>query len=222
MSLDGMERTHDAIRGQGSFRGTLAGIDLLKQKGVRVLVSFTAQKGNYRDFPELAKVCRKHRVDKLWWDRIVTETQTDREEKALSTEEFQQLVKTAAALHRRYRRLDGSSTVENCRALQFFDCAGESCGYKCSAGRNLLAVLADGSVMPCRRLPLVLGNILDGELDALISAAPELLQLRRGDFPAECAGCEKLFSCYGGARCVIYGQTGSWDRRDVNCPFAPH
>lgn len=219
VSLDGNEQTHDAIRGGGSFRRTLAGIDLLKKHRIRVLVSFTAQKENYREFPELAAICRKHRVDKLWWDRVVTDNERDREEKALSTGEFLRLTETAAALNRKYRRLDGSSTVENCRALQFLGCEKSTAGYRCSAGRNLLAILADGTVMPCRRLPLELGNVLEQELEEMISSAPVMGRLRQSSFPPECSGCRKLFACYGGAKCVTYGQTGEWNRRDVNCPF---
>lgn len=216
VSLDGTEPIHDGIRGAGSFQKTLAGIDLLKKHGVRVLVSFTAQKGNVHTLPELTRLCHAHRVDKLWWDRVVTDNDADQQTLALSTEEFRLLVQTAAGLNRKYRRRNGTSTLENTRALQFPDC-GSSPGYRCGAGRNLLAILANGDVMPCRRLPLVVGNVLEQELGELIGSSPVLRQLRMSSFPDECAGCERLFSCYGGAKCVTYGQTGTWNRRDVNC-----
>ena len=44
ISLDGIRKEHDAIRGTGTFRQSLHPIKLLKARGVRVLVSFTAQK----------------------------------------------------------------------------------------------------------------------------------------------------------------------------------
>ena len=71
VSLDGCRRSHDAIRGPGAFRAALAGIDALKRQGVRVNVSFTAQRKNVRELPRLSRICRAHKVDKLWFDRVV-------------------------------------------------------------------------------------------------------------------------------------------------------
>lgn len=213
VSLDGTRQTHDAIRGQGAFDRALAGIDCLKRAGVRVNVSFTAQKGNYRDFAALARVCRRHRVDKLWWDRVVT---PDVGKLALSTGEFRELCLEAARQRRRCRRPDGTSMVNCGRALQFL-ATGRLCKYHCGAGGDLLILLADGALMPCRRLPFIIGNLSDGELDDVIEASPIMRDLARAEIPADCVKCEHVFRCRGGARCVTYAQTGRWDARDVNC-----
>ena len=213
VSLDGAPAAHDAVRGPGAFDRALAGIDCLKREGVRMLVSFTAQQGNYRDFPELSRICHRHRVDKLWWDRVVT---GDVERLALSTDQFRELCRLAAKRRRRYRRLDGSSMVNCGRALQFL-ATGRPCRYHCGAGGDLLIFLADGGIMPCRRLPFVIGNLREGELADIISASPIMDALARPDPPEGCEGCPHLRACRGGARCVTYAQTGRLDLRDVNC-----
>ena len=213
VSLDGTRKTHDAIRGEGAFDRALAGIDCLKRSGVRVNVSFTAQKGNCRDFAALARVCRRHRVDKLWWDRVVTE---DTEHLALSTDEFHEACILAAKARRRYRRLNGQSMVNCGRALQFLE-TGRPCRYECGAGGDLLILLADGGLMPCRRLPFVIGNISDGEIGDIIEASPIMRELSQPREPEGCKGCPHLSVCRGGARCVTYAQTGRLDKRDVNC-----
>jgi len=213
ISLDGARQTHDAIRGPGTFDRALRGIDCLKREGVHVLASFTAQKGNYLDFAALSRVCRRHRVDKLWWDRVVT---GDTEKLALSTDQFRKLCRIAARRRRLYRRLDGSSLVNCGRALQFL-ATGRPCKYRCGAGGDLLVFLADGSVMPCRRLPFVIGNIRDGELADIIRASPIMAELARPTLPEGCGGCPHLARCRGGARCVTYAQTGRLNVRDVNC-----
>ena len=213
VSLDGTREFHDEIRGAGSFDRALEGIDLLKKQGVKILVSFTAQKKNYRDFTELSKICREHRVDKLWWDRVVS---SDMQNIALSTEEFEEISRQAARRRRRYRRLNGTSMVNCGRALQFL-ATGRPCRYRCGAGGDLLIVLADGSVMPCRRLPFVIGNIRDGEIAEIIDGSSLMRQLARPYVPEGCEGCPHLPKCRGGARCVTYAQTGRLDLRDVNC-----
>lgn len=217
ISLDGTEKAHDAIRGAGNFRKALRGIDLLKKQGVRVLVSFTAQKSNYRQLPALALVCRRHKVDKLWWDRVVTQTPEETQALALTTEQFRRLVKTSGQLQRLYRRRDGSSLVTNQRALQFFGCGKDATGYQCNAGKKLLVITADGGVMPCRRLPFVVGNVAEASLEDIIRTSDVMRQLREMIFPSDCSGCEKLGFCGGGAKCVTYAQTGQLCARDVNC-----
>lgn len=217
ISLDGTKCTHDNIRGAGAFAQALKAIRYLKKCKIRVLVSFTAQKNNYQEFAKVARICRRYRVDKLWWDRVVTESEEDKEALALTTEEFQWLVQKSGKLSPKYRRRDGSSMVTTQRALQFLGCKGDHCGYHCSAGKNLLAVLADGTVMACRRLPFIVGNILNADFETIIRSDERIAALRKFAFPKECSGCEHLARCKGGSRCVTYAQTGNLYAKDVNC-----
>ena len=214
VSLDGTEKIHDGIRGEYSFVRALRGIDALTAEGVKVAVSFTAQKANLRSFPALAKICAAHGVGKLWWDRVVTDTPERTAALALTTEEFERFCKKTARLRGRYRRGDGGSMISCERSLQFL-CGGRC--YTCHPGTDMVTVTADGSVMPCRRLPLTAGNLRDGELDEILSASELVRSLRNAPVPADCAGCPHAEFCRGGAKCVTYGQTGSLTARDVNC-----
>ena len=217
ISLDGTREVHDSVRGEGSFDRALAGIDRLKEEGVRVLVSFTAQKGNLDSFRKLYKVCREHGVDKLWWDRVVTDDAESAEKLALSTSEFRRFAKEAGKLYdRTHKKRDG--TLVSCeRSLQFALCREDNHGYICKAGGDMIVILADGSVMPCRRLPFVIGNVGDGELDEIIDKSPIMAQLRNAPLPEGCSECVHAEKCGGGAKCVTYGQTGELFAKDVNC-----
>lgn len=214
VSLDGVGEVHDRVRGLYSFERALKGIDALTVMRIPVMVSFTAQKSNLNSFPALAKVCEQHGVKKLWWDRVVTDTPKLTEKLALSTREFRRFVKKAERLRERYRRADGSSLISMERSLQCMD--GERC-YTCHPGVHMVTVLADGTVMPCRRLPFTVGNIRDGELDELLSADPTAQKLMQLPIPEECADCRYAKTCRGGAKCVTYGQTGQLFVKDVNC-----
>ncbi len=208
VSLDGTRRTHDAIRGKGSFDAALRGIDCLKAAGVHVLVSFTAQSKNYRQLAPLALVCRQHRVDKLWFDRVVIPREEDTGGLSLSTEQFRRLAKTAALLR-------GRTPVTCDRALQFLP-KGGSC-YHCGAGGELLILLADGGLMPCRRLPYVIGNIRDGEIADIIAESEIFKALRNAPIPEACRSCGHAERCRGGAKCVTCAKTGDPFGKDVNC-----
>ena len=217
VSLDGTKATHDAIRSKGSFESALSGIDALKRNGVKVLVSFTAQRSNASDFAALAAICRDHAVDKLWWDRVVPENEKQARELSLSTAQFVELLETATKLEREYAGRGKRSMVSNARSLQFL-CGSRSPGYVCGAGKELIVILADGTVTPCRRLPYSIGNVRDGELTQIIDQSPLMRRLRLHSPPRECFGCEDLARCEGGAKCIACALTGDPFAKDPNCP----
>ncbi len=212
ISLDGTEVIHDAIRGNGNYRKAMNGIEALKRHNVKVLVSFTAQRSNLSCFKELAKECRKHQVDKLWWDRVVT----DDPNLYLTTEEFHKMVKTASRIKKMEKFRYGRSMVSTSRALQASDPRHEDC-YLCSAGKQLAIILANGDVMPCRRLPFVIGNLHDAPLEQILENSSLMHQLASPRIPNECRSCKRFLYCEGGARCVTYAQTGDLYAKDVNC-----
>ena len=178
----------------------------------KIKKTFTAQKCNYKDFKELAVICKRHHVDKLWWDRVVTEDKG----LYLSSDEFQKVVDICNKLMHNHNPFKNYSFVSNQRSLQCF--GTNDCGYNCNAGKNLLIILADGSVMPCRRLPFIVGNLLEQNLEEVYSNKI-MKSLQTFIAPQECLGCKEYFRCKGGAKCVTYAQTGKWDIKDVNCPF---
>ena len=209
ISLDGTRAVHDAIRGAGSFERAMYGVDALKRRGVRVNVSFTAQSRNYRCLAPLALYCRAHRVDKLWFDRVVVPREEDAEGLSLTTEQFRALVKTAG-------RLSRLGLVDCGRSLQFLGAKNAEV-YHCSAGGELLILLADGGLMPCRRLPYVIGNIHDGEMEDIVSRSEIMRSLADAPLPEGCRECEHAARCRGGAKCVTCAQTGDPFAKDVNC-----
>src|SRR5579883_386589 len=52
VSIEGIRATHDRIRGTGTFDRTVAAIRHLTRERVPVLISFTAHRGNFREFPD--------------------------------------------------------------------------------------------------------------------------------------------------------------------------
>jgi radical SAM protein with 4Fe4S-binding SPASM domain len=212
VSLDGTEAVHDSIRGEGSFERAVSGIDALKRSKVKVLVSFTAQKSNAGELAALARFCGRHRVDKLWWDRVVSEDPA----LYVTTGQFRALVETTNALRKKKWFPGSRRFVSNGRALQFGD-AGTDDVYRCSAGQRLLVLLADGSLMPCRRLPFVIGNIREASMKEITEHSELMAELRRPRIPKGCERCPKLPRCGGGSKCVTFARTGELYCRDVNC-----
>ena len=211
VSLDGTRRTHDGIRGKGSFEKAMQGIAWLRSEGVFTTVSFTAQRSNVKDLARLARHCRDAGIDKLWFDRVVIPAGEDRNRLSLNAGQSRSLFRKAAKLSR--------TTPAVCiRALQFLECEGAPV-YRCTAGERLLAVLANGDVMPCRRLPIVLGNVFDRCLSSIYQDSPDAIALRTSGVPAACSPCAHASACRGGAKCIAYARTGDCTAADPDCPL---
>jgi radical SAM protein with 4Fe4S-binding SPASM domain len=96
-----------------------------------------------------------------------------------------------------------------------------SCGAApvggCAAGLNGLTVEPDGTVLPCRRLPIAIGNVFESDLDALW-ASPVLETLRDRDrLEGACGRCARRWSC-GGCRAVAHAVHGRLMAEDPQCP----
>ena len=209
ISLDGMEKVHDNIRGKGSFDRAVNGICALKAQGIFTSVSFTVQNNNIGELKKLASFCYILGADKLWFDRVVIPSQEDSENLSVPAENYWKLLKTAARLNKKGRVFCG-------RSLQFIPCRDKLI-YHCSAGENLLIVLANGDVMPCRRLPYVIGNVKETDLLTLHQSSPVMKQLRAVGIPEGCRECKYSTLCRGGSKCIAAAKTGRFDIPDPDC-----
>ena len=209
ISLDGTKEIHDNIRGNGSFDRAAGGLRELIAQGIYTDVSFTAQRGNLNELKKLARFCYELGVDKLWFDRVVIPSNEDINDLSLTKGEYDKLCRQAA-------RLNKKQMISCARALQFIPCKNKEF-YSCTAGSSLLAILADGSVMPCRRLPTVVGNVKEKDLLLIYRDSPELIKLRNSDIPEQCKSCGFSERCRGGAKCITYAKTGRYDLPDPDC-----
>lgn len=214
LSLDGTPRTHDAIRGQSNHAAVVKAIELLRQWEIPVRVSFTANEENFREFPQVAQICREHGVSSLWSDRYVPFPCTEMPPLAKeSTWEYLNLLQHE---HDSWENLQAGLSVENFRALQFL--TGNMMPYSCTAGEKLIAVDENGTIYPCRRLPIPCGNIRQTDLAAVYFGDSTFESLRRHSLDEGCHCCPHHERCKGGARCLSYAVTGNLYARDPGCP----
>lgn len=225
VSLEGTAATHDRIRGPGSFGRVRNAIRELRRVRIPVMISFTAHRDNFREFPAVARLAQELGVTRIWTDRLIplgagaqgaTGSLTPAE-----TREYIELLKAA----RRSARRRGSwwprhrTEVAQHRALQFL--GGEGVPYRCVAGESLLALMPNGDLLPCRRMPLRVGNVLKTPLRQLYFEDPMLRALRNPRQVASgCEGCglEKL--CRGGLRCLSFALHGDPFHSDPGCWLA--
>ena len=149
VSIDGLRKTHDRLRGRGSFRAALRGLFRLRGLGLSELQVKTAvHRGNLRELPALHRVVATLGVDR--WHIFPVEGSGragSRGFGVLGRREF-------GALCDFYDAVKGDPVLDVCfeeqNGFQRKRPARE-CGKlrRCGAGINAAAVLADGSVVAC-------------------------------------------------------------------------
>lgn len=214
LSLEGDPKTNDLIRGGGSFRRIAEAVRLIKGEEIAISLSFTASKRNFRSFKGVYRAACRLGVNWLWLDRSIPCKEEERNEQ-LSPAETEWLYRKAAQLAVRARRWGGTQVSMN-RALQFLTAGGRS--YRCPAGDSLLTIGAGGELLPCRRMPLKVGNLLERELIELYQSSSLLIRLRHRCLVS--SGCENCYyreRCNGGLRCLSYAIYGSPFYREPGC-----
>jgi len=220
LSIDGDEKTHDNLRASGDYKRVFAMAEKLQKNGIRTYISFTANKDNFKYLPEVAKECRKRKITKLWSDRIVPiGTGESLKDLAVTKEVLPDYLKSLKKARGGFitRKLFPKTSVTMNRALQFMDSDGDM--YSCSAGGSLVTVDEFGNIMPCRRMPIICGNVLETTLEKVYFEDETFKKLREWNVPKECSECIYRAMCRGGAKCQSYAEYGNFYRADPGCPL---
>lgn len=205
---------NDAVRGPGSFVRTLAAIDRLKAAGIEIAVMMTVTRCNKDSLPEMIDLLAQHRVDTFATERFIPEGEgLLLDDACLSPQEARQTFERVHALGVAERRL----RVLMYRPLfALVDHDDPTVGAMCSVGTNALTVMHDGTVYPCRRLPIPLGNILEDGLFKIWYDSDFLWSVRDPGNIEGCKDCDLVAVCRG-CRAMAHFTSGDYLGIDPHC-----
>jgi radical SAM protein with 4Fe4S-binding SPASM domain len=209
VSMEGPEKVHDSIRGRGSFAASCRGIRNLIQAGLRVTLNATLSEINAEKFYEMVEVASALDAQRLGFSRLVpsgrglglVNQMIDRQKIgeiyesifALSTDGLEIVTGDPVASQMR----NGGKAV---------DCGSVAVGG-CAAGISGLTLLPDGTVTPCRRLALPIGNVRKDSLREIWADSEILQQLRdRSQYKGQCGKCAAWAVCRG-CRAIAYAHS---------------
>lgn len=215
VSLEGGEKTNDYIRGIGVYKKVANAIKYLKKYNIFVSISFTATKLNYKEFPKVVKYAEKYKVDNVWSDRFIplgTEYDNDFTMNLAETKEYLSIME----MERQKLKFKNSKTnIAMYRALQFQ--MTNEYPYQCTAGISLLTVMENGDLVPCRRMPIIIGNVLNSNMYDMYINNKILKKLRQETIPDDCQKCEYSELCKGGLKCLTYAIYKNLNHKDIGC-----
>jgi len=216
VSLEGStSKVNDAIRGRGSFEETLASIRRMKEHGLTVSVMTTVSKLNYQDVPNLIELLDGEGVDTFAMERLIPEGRGEQfKHQLLLPQELKELYERVYEMKSRTK---GIHILMNRPLFTLVAPDDSDVGALCSVGNNALTIMPDGTVYPCRRLPIPIGNIITDGLFSIWYDSEVLWRIRNPDnLQGKCQDCNLLAMCRG-CRAMAYFCSGDYMAEDVQC-----
>ena len=215
VSLEGGKKINDYIRGNGVYKKVAQAIKYLKKYNIYVSLSFTATKLNYKEFPKVVKFAEKCGVDNIWSDRFIP-LNTDKDlNLQMNKDETTEYLKIMEKERIKLKLKKSKTNIAMYRALQFL--MTNDYPYACTAGKTLLTVMENGDLVPCRRLPVVVGNLQKENMYELYNNSTILKELRKEIIPDDCKKCEHSKLCAGGLKCLTYALYKDFNHKDIGC-----
>jgi radical SAM protein with 4Fe4S-binding SPASM domain len=217
------ERTNDIVRGEGNHRKVLQGIErLLARTGKSVVLMVTLARYNIGEIGGMVELARKTGVSGVIFERFIPlGNGLALMNQALDRGSWSRAVAAISAA------AGGDETPEDLVQYRAFwlwtdgRSGGVLDGALCNLGRGSMAVMPDGTVYPCRRLPLPVGNVLRdpfGEIRLRLGrfGVDGIRDRLQGDFCGwcgveECAGCRAMARAMTGShllddpQCILTG-----------------
>ena len=230
LSLEGAsQETNDKIRGQGTFEKVIQNIRMLSSYKIDVNIMFTLQRSNMQDIPSLIDLAIEQNVRGLTIERMIPiGSASEHTDKMLSPEEIRDIFQYIAdrsdleydkgrKLHiLKYRPL--WVIIDPCRAKVGVDTAPKrELGASCSIGLDGICILPDATVLPCRRLPIPIGNLQRDSLHKIWHRSELLWRIAdKRNLKGKCSTCQLVPRC-GGCRAMAYAYTGDYLSEDPQC-----
>lgn len=231
ISVDGLEQTHDAMRGtRGSFAATVASGQLIRDAGMQLGANTNINRFNAADVEGLYEHLRTQHI-RFWQVQLTAPLgrAADRPDMILQPYDLLTLLPRLAAL--KQRAISDGITMMPGNNLGYFGpeealmrspkAGMEDHWAGCQAGRFVMGLESNGAVKGCPSLQTahyVGGNVRDTPLQGIWNHAPELAFTRRRtveDLWGFCRSCDFGEVCLGGCSFTAHAILG----RPGNNPY---
>ncbi len=216
VSLEGPEEVHEMIRGKGSFSSSLKGVEHLLNAKIPVTLNVTLSALNADYFMDMVMLASSCGVQRLGFSRLVPSGRgIGLLDSMLKKERVKELYEAIFSMNK--DGLDivtGDPVASQMRTLCDEDAIDSIPNGGCAAGVSGLTFLPDGTIMPCRRLNLLIGNVLKDSLREVWATSKVLNLLRnKTKYKGKCGVCKRWAHCRG-CRAIAYAYAQSQGKDD--------
>jgi len=224
ISIDGEKEVHNKIRKMPfAYDKAIKGIYNCSQEKIPVTVAMTLMNGNKDTFEEVIKSAISAGAARVGFKTYVPNPSLGiKDPNFVNAGDFYKSALEAKELKTKYK-----SQIEVLTSDVLFQVMKEDNPFieiakkenkflsGCSAGYRAISVLSDGTVYPCRRLPIPIGNIKEG-LVKIFLENPIMQEFRDMEKIKTNCSCDKVVHCRG-CRAVAFAVTGDYMAPDPMC-----
>ncbi|MHB8789796.1 MAG: radical SAM protein [Desulfobulbaceae bacterium] len=217
VSIEGPEDIHDSIRGKGSFAAACGGIEHLVTAGLTVTMNATLSEINAGAFREMVDLCASLGAQRFGFSRLVPAGRgAGLVHRMIEPQRVRNIYAEIFAIPAGgVEIVTGDPVASQIRANSVAEDCGDVATGGCAAGISGLTILPDGTVVPCRRLPIPLGNVRTDSLREIWANSEILEQLRdRGRYAGKCGTCRRWAHCRG-CRAIAYASSQARGEADL-------
>jgi radical SAM protein with 4Fe4S-binding SPASM domain len=217
VSIEGPEEVHDSIRGRGSFKASSRGISHLLAAGLKVTLNATLSELNADNFRDMVEIATALGVQRLGFSRLVPSGRgLGLVDRMIDRQKLKDIYDSIFSLPTNGLEIvTGDPVASQVRDGTKSGDGGPVAAGGCAAGVSGLTLLPDGSVTPCRRLAVVVGNVREDSLREIWANSEILEQLRdRNHYKGKCGSCPKWANCRG-CRAIAYAHSLSRGKGDL-------
>lgn len=229
LSIEGGRNKNDEIRGKGVFDKVIESTNLLKKNDISVRWMVTLHKRNVDDVPYIIDLALENNVDVLTFERLIpTGTGKSMNDMLLTPTDLSKVYKHIVERSDEEYSKGSSLAILKLRTLwiltdpkraetEAYTPLQNEVGAACSIGIDSLCILPDATVLPCRRLPIPIGNLKKDSIFKIWYTSDLLWKIRnKKNLRGKCNGCEFVPRC-GGCRAMAYAVTGDYLAEDPQC-----
>ena len=216
ISIEGPEEIHEEIRGKGSFAASLRGVEHLIDAGVAVTLNATLSGINAGHFMEMIAISLSLGVQKLGFSRLVPSGRgaallNQMLPKEAVKEIYEKIFSCGTS---GLEIVTGDPVASQMMSSHDGSDSGSFPTGGCAAGVSGFTLLADGTITPCRRLPIPVGNVRKDALREVWASSGVLEALRdRSRYTGKCGTCKRWAACRG-CRAIAYAYAGAHGKED--------
>ena len=196
ISIDGIEDTHNNIRGVDCYNKTITNIKKLLAQKINVAIHFVSNNINYKEYTQVY-----NEISKLGIHTITTERYCDQHIhsiKPLTYDEQKSFLKQA----------------DNCMNRRSIGFINDSPSI-CVIGKHMV-IDWNGDLKLCMKLKDTVLNVLNSSPEE-IARAMKFIHLKCRIIPKECLDCPDQENCIGGEKCVVKEEFGNYHTQDKLC-----
>lgn len=217
VSLEGPEAVHEAIRGKHSFSSALRGVEHLLDAKITVTLNITLSEINVDHFTDMVSLATNLGVSRLGFSRLVPYGRGFQLlPRMLKKERIREVYEKIFSMSTSGLEIvtgDPIAAQLNTEIAENDVDAFPDGG--CAAGVSGITLLPDGTITPCRRLGIPIGNILRDSLREVWATSSILDALRdKAAYKGKCRTCKRWSNCRG-CRAIAYAYSLSQGRNDL-------